>query len=102
MTTRTESDSLGTIEVPSDAYWGAQTQRSKENFAIGGQPMPLAVVHALAQIKKAAARVNHRLGELPEQQAQLIEPAATKSSPASSPPTSRWWYGRPAAAPRAI
>ncbi len=53
---RTETDSLGTIEVPDDAYWGAQTQRSLENFAIGGQRMPLAVIHALALIKKAAAR----------------------------------------------
>ncbi len=73
---RTETDSLGAIEVPATAYWGAQTQRSKENFAIGSQPMPLAVVHALAQIKKAAARVNARLGELPENIAKLIEQAA--------------------------
>ena len=47
---RTETDSLGTIEVPDDAYWGAQTQRSLENFAIGGQRMPLAVIHALAPV----------------------------------------------------
>ena len=73
---RTETDSLGAIEVAATAYWGAQTQRSKENFAIGSQPMPLAVVHALAQIKKAAARVNARLGELPEDIAKLIEQAA--------------------------
>ncbi len=73
---RTETDSLGAIEVSATAYWGAQTQRSKENFAIGSQPMPLAVVHALAQIKKAAARVNARLGELPENIAKLIEQAA--------------------------
>lgn len=78
MSTRTETDSLGAIEVPSDAYWGAQTQRSKENFAIGHQPMPLAVVHALAQIKKAAARVNAALGELPADIAQLIEQAANE------------------------
>ncbi len=61
---RTETDSLGTIEVPDDAYWGAQTQRSLENFAIGGQRMPLAVIHALALIKKAAARVTTTSGEL--------------------------------------
>ncbi len=73
---RTETDSLGAIEVSATAYWGAQTQRSKENFAIGSQPMPLAVVHALAQIKKAAARVNASLGELPEDIAKLIEQAA--------------------------
>ncbi|MFS2126281.1 class II fumarate hydratase [Pseudomonas sp. Pseusp97] len=73
---RTETDSLGPIEVPEEAYWGAQTQRSLENFAIGGQRMPLAVVHALALIKKAAARVNAQLGELPENITSLIEEAA--------------------------
>lgn len=73
---RTETDSLGPIEVDEQAYWGAQTQRSLENFAIGGQRMPLAVVHALALIKKAAARVNLRLGELPADIAGLIEQAA--------------------------
>ncbi len=76
MTTRTETDSMGTIEVPADAYWGAQTQRSKQNFVIGGQQMPLAVVHALAQVKKAAAKVNAELGELPQELASLIEQAA--------------------------
>ncbi|GGJ89714.1 class II fumarate hydratase [Pseudomonas matsuisoli] len=73
---RTESDSLGPIEVPEDAYWGAQTQRSMINFAIGEQPMPLQVAHALALIKKAAARVNARTGALPPDIARLIEQAA--------------------------
>lgn len=73
---RTETDSLGAIEVPDDAYWGAQTQRSLINFAIGEQRMPLPVVHALALIKKAAARVNSRIGELPPDIARLIEQAA--------------------------
>ena len=73
---RTETDSLGAIEVPANAYWGAQTQRSKHNFVIGSQPMPLALVRALAQVKKAAARVNARLGELPKDIALLIEQAA--------------------------
>ncbi len=76
MTTRTETDSMGAIEVPAEAYWGAQTQRSKQNFVIGGQQMPLAVVHALAQVKKAAAKVNAELGELPQELASLIEQAA--------------------------
>ena len=97
---RTETDSLGTIEVPDDAYWGAQTQRSLENFAIGGQRMPLAVIHALALIKKAAARVNDHLGELPPEVARLIEQAADEVSQAATTNTSRWWSGRPAAAPR--
>ena len=57
---RIETDSLGQVEVPEDAYWGAQTQRSLINFAIGNERMPLSVLHALALIKKAAARVNDR------------------------------------------
>ncbi len=73
---RTETDSLGPIEVPEEAYWGAQTQRSLINFAIGSEPMPLAVIHALALIKKAAARVNARIGALPADRARLIEQAA--------------------------
>ena len=74
--TRTETDSLGPVEVPEQAYWGAQTQRSLINFAIGEQRMPLAVCHALALIKKAAARVNDRIGDLPPDVARLIEQAA--------------------------
>ncbi|MGV8843516.1 MAG: class II fumarate hydratase [Pseudomonas sp.] len=73
---RIETDSLGDIEVADEVYWGAQTQRSLENFAIGEQHMPLAVLHALALIKKAAARVNDRIGELPPDIARLIEQAA--------------------------
>jgi fumarate hydratase class II len=73
---RTETDSLGPIEVPEHAYWGAQTQRSLINFAIGEERMPLAVLHALALIKKAAARVNNRIGDLPQDIARLIEQAA--------------------------
>jgi fumarate hydratase class II len=73
---RTETDSLGPIEVPEHAYWGAQTQRSLINFAIGEERMPLAVLYALALIKKAAARVNNRIGDLPQDIARLIEQAA--------------------------
>ena len=73
---RIETDSLGEVQVPDDAYWGAQTQRSLVNFAIGEQRMPLAVLHALVLIKKAAARVNDRNGELPADIARLIEQAA--------------------------
>jgi fumarate hydratase class II len=75
---RTETDSLGPIEVPDEAYWGAQTQRSRINFAIGQEQMPIAVVHALALIKKAAARVNQRIGALPAETARLIEQAANE------------------------
>ena len=62
--TRTESDSLGEIQVPADAYWGAQTQRSLQNFKIGGERMPRAVVRALGVQKLAAARANMKLGTL--------------------------------------
>jgi len=58
-TTRTETDSIGPIEVPADAYWGAQTERSVENFPFGTRErMPIEIVHALALVKQAAARVN--------------------------------------------
>ncbi len=73
---RIETDSLGPVEVAEDAYWGAQTQRALINFAIGDERMPLAIIHALALIKKAAARVHARHGELDAGLAQLIEQAA--------------------------
>ena len=69
---RTESDSMGEIEVPADHYWGAQTQRSLIHFAIGDERMPLAVYHAYGYIKKAAALVNGAVGRLPHWKADLI------------------------------
>src|SRR4051812_44646458 len=62
--TRIEKDTFGPIEVPSDRLWGAQTQRSLQNFAISGERMPLALLHALATVKKAAALVNQDLKTL--------------------------------------
>jgi len=77
-TTRTETDSLGPVEVPADAYWGAQTQRSIDNFPFPAtERMPLAIVHALAIVKQAAARVNRAHG-LPEDIASHIESAAAE------------------------
>ncbi|MBX9814145.1 MAG: class II fumarate hydratase [Proteobacteria bacterium SG_bin5] len=74
--TRTETDSIGAIEVPASAYWGAQTQRSIENFPFGpSERMPIGIVHALAIVKQAAARVNRRHG-LPAEIADAIEAAA--------------------------
>jgi fumarate hydratase class II len=74
--TRVESDSLGEVEVPARAYWGAQTQRSLTYFAIGEDIMPIAVLRALGVLKKAAALVNAELGVLPAAKAQLIVQAA--------------------------
>ena len=62
--TRTETDSMGGIDVAADRYWGAQTQRSLQNFRIGGERMPTPLVHALAIVKQAAALVNKDLGKL--------------------------------------
>ena len=76
MGTRTEHDSMGSIEVDEARYWGAQTERSLRNFRIGGERMPREIVHALALIKKASAQVNHDLGLLPEDKARLIAQAA--------------------------
>jgi fumarate hydratase, class II len=76
MTTRTETDSLGPIEVDSARYWGAQTQRSLHFFAIGNERMPVEIVHALAQVKQAAAVVNRDLGRLPAELCDLIVRAA--------------------------
>lgn len=72
MSYRIEKDSLGNVKVPADAYWGAQTQRSKENFKIGGHKMPIEVIRAFAVLKKAAALANEELGVLPKTKAQLI------------------------------
>jgi fumarate hydratase class II len=74
--TRTETDSFGPIEVAADRYWGAQTERSRNNFRIGTERMPLAVIHALAIVKLAAAQANLALGSLDAQRANAIMQAA--------------------------
>ena len=79
--TRTESDSLGEIEVPSEVYWGAQTERSLIHFSIGSPErdrIPIRVIWALALLKKSAARVNQELGNLDAERAGWIEEAATE------------------------
>jgi len=64
---RTEYDTMGPVEVPDDKYWGAQTQRSLQNFKIGDELMPREVIRAFALLKKAAAQVNHEMGVLPKE-----------------------------------
>jgi len=73
---RQEQDSLGTVEVPQDALWGAQTQRAVDNFHISGRRMPEAFIRALAQTKAACAEVNLALGQLPQEVAAAIVAAA--------------------------
>ncbi|MGE3149606.1 MAG: class II fumarate hydratase [Pseudorhodoplanes sp.] len=74
--TRSETDSFGPIDVAADRYWGAQTQRSLQNFRIGTERMPLPLIHALALVKRAAAEVNQELGLLDGRRARAIVRAA--------------------------
>ncbi len=76
ISTRIESDSMGEIEVPTTAYWGAQTQRSLKHFNIGFDVMPREMIRALGILKKAAATVNFDLGKLPDDKLRLIVHAA--------------------------
>lgn len=73
---RTESDTMGTIEVPADRYWGAQTQRSLHHFDIGPDTMPREMIRAMGILKRAAAEANLELGRLPEDKAKLLVAAA--------------------------
>ncbi|MFK7924667.1 MAG: class II fumarate hydratase [Bacteroidia bacterium] len=72
MSYRIEKDTMGDVQVPSEKYWGAQTQRSKENFKIGGQLMPIEVIRAFAVLKKAAAITNAELTDFPDDKAKVI------------------------------
>src|SRR6267143_2074565 len=74
--TRIETDSFGPIEVPADRYWGAQSERSRRNFRIGADRMPMAIVHALGIVKLASAETNRELGLLDQRRARAIVRAA--------------------------
>jgi fumarate hydratase class II len=96
MTTRIEKDTFGPIEVPSDHLWGAQTQRSLHFFSISTERMPVPLVVAMAQLKRAAAKVNASLGELDSKIAQGIEHAADEVIAGKWPaefPLSVWQTG---------
>jgi fumarate hydratase class II len=74
--TRSETDSFGPIDVPADRYWGAQTERSRQNFKIGHDRMPMAIIRALGTVKLAAAETNHELGLLDQRRTRAIIRAA--------------------------
>ena len=76
--TRLESDSMGEIAVPADRYWGAQTQRSLQNFRIGGERMPVPLMRALGLVKQAAAETNMKLGVLDRKLGEAIAKAAAE------------------------
>ncbi|MEX8505941.1 class II fumarate hydratase [Leptothrix ochracea] len=93
---RIETDSFGPIEVPAEALWGAQTERSRHFFAIGEQRMPLGLIHAMAEIKRAAAEVNRDLGLLDARKAEAIAAAAAQVAAGtwdSAFPLSVWQTG---------
>jgi fumarate hydratase class II len=96
MLTRTEIDGFGSIDVPADALWGAQTERSRRFFDIGTQRMPLALIHAMAHIKRAAAEVNLELGLLDAARAEAIADAAARVAAGDFDdefPLSQWQTG---------
>src|SRR6202142_219961 len=74
--TRTETDSFGPIEVAADRYWGAQTERSRQNFRIGHDRMPLPIIRALGIVKLAAAETNRAMGLIDQRRARAIVRAA--------------------------
>jgi fumarate hydratase class II len=78
MKTRTESDSMGELEVPADALWGAQTQRAVNNFPISGRPMPEAFIRSLGRVKFACARSNQKLGLMDSETADAVANAARR------------------------
>ena len=100
--TRIEKDTMGEIAVPSDRYWGAQTQRSLKYFQAGAgrDTIPRELIKAFGILKKAAAMANVELKLLEQEKGDLIIRPPTKSSRASWTTISRWSSGRPAQAPR--
>ena len=93
---RIEKDTFGPIEVPADRLWGAQTQRSLQNFKISGEHMPTLLLYALALVKKAVALVNLDLGQLDASKARAI--ATAKFLRANTIASFRWSSGKPVAA----
>ena len=96
---RTEHDSMGEVRVPADKYWGAQTERSRNNFKIGSQKIPAEVVRAFAILKKAAAITNLECGVLTKQRPSLYRAFATRYSEEVWTINSLWSFGRPVQAP---
>lgn len=96
--TREEFDSMGTVAVPADRYWGSQTQRSLKHFSIGGDRMPKAVYRAYGTVKKAAL-VNAEAGRLPQWKAEAIVRAADEAISGALDAHFRSSSGRPARAP---
>jgi fumarate hydratase class II len=93
---RAETDSFGSIQVPVNRYWGAQTERSRRNFRIGHDRMPKPIIRVLGIVKLAAAETNRELGLLD----QPAPAPRARSSKANSTIIFRWLSGKPARAPK--
>lgn len=102
MKQRIEKDSIGEILVDSDKLWGAQTQRSFENFKIGTEKMPVEIIRAITIIKRAAAVVNFSMGNMSEKCHSQLQRPVIKFSQAGLMTSSRFQCGRPEAVPRPI
>lgn len=92
---RIEHDSMGELQVPADALWGAQTQRAVQNFPVSGQRMPRGFIRALGLVKGAAAGVNAELGHLPKTVAKASRPLPPRWRPATGTRISRSTSTRP-------
>lgn len=97
--TRIERDSMGELQVPAQALYGAQTQRAVDNFPISGQRMPAQFIRALLLAKAAAAKTNVELQQLSAAQGQAIATAVEQLLAGSSSSISRWMCSRPALVP---
>ncbi len=97
MEIRIEHDTMGEVQVPADKYWGAQTQRSRENFKIGGANMlmPLEIIQAFAILKKSAAQANLELGVLPKEKSDLIGKVCDEILTGQLDDQFLWSFGRP-------
>ena len=100
MNYRIEKDTMGEVQVPADKYWGAQTERSRNNFKIGPEAsMPKEIIYAFAYLKKAAAQANHELGVLATDKKDLI---ATPSAFGSENYKSVWYYNNTSITPTRV
>ena len=98
---RVEHDSMGALDVPAQALWGAQTQRAIQNFPPSGLRMPRAFIRALGLIKHAAASANAELGDLPAPSPRPSRRRHSRSRRVCTTISFRWTYSRPARAPAA-
>lgn len=102
MNYRIEKDTFGEIKVPADKFWGAQTQRSKENFKIGSEKMPKSIVKAFAILKRSTAIANNRLGNLDSEKQRLLPQFVMKFLKANMMTIFHSLFGRREAVHKAI